>query len=74
MTPIEYHIILKYRFMIPLFLVDKVFPVFRKMCLDIFGVSFDILWCATVSVKKESHVNFFIDHVRDDRHLGQQMF
>ncbi|GKE23836.1 hypothetical protein Tco_1435348 [Tanacetum coccineum] len=33
----EYHTILKYRFMIPLFLVDEICPVCRKACLDSFG-------------------------------------
>ncbi|CAL5194977.1 unnamed protein product [Lathyrus oleraceus] len=34
--PVIYRTILKYRLMVPLFLVDEVFPVCRKTCLDIF--------------------------------------
>ncbi|KAJ0797665.1 putative exostosin [Helianthus annuus] len=37
MSPVEYHTILKYRLMIPLFPVDKVCPVCHKVCLDSFG-------------------------------------
>nr|GFB69696.1 putative reverse transcriptase domain-containing protein [Tanacetum cinerariifolium] len=34
---VEYHIILKYRLMIPLLSVDAICPVCRKACLDSFG-------------------------------------
>ncbi|GJT78541.1 hypothetical protein Tco_1045266 [Tanacetum coccineum] len=37
MSPMEYRTILKYRLMIPLFLVDAICPVCRKACLDSFG-------------------------------------
>nr|GEX05212.1 auxilin-like protein [Tanacetum cinerariifolium] len=37
MSPVEYHTILKYRLMVPLFLVDAISPVYRKACLDSFG-------------------------------------
>ncbi|GJU89220.1 putative reverse transcriptase domain-containing protein [Tanacetum coccineum] len=37
MSPVEYITILKYRLMIPLFLVDAIRPVCRKACLDSFG-------------------------------------
>ncbi|GJY88064.1 hypothetical protein Tco_0502692 [Tanacetum coccineum] len=37
MSPVEYHTILKYRLMIPLFPVDAICPVCRKACLDSFG-------------------------------------
>jgi len=37
MSPVEYHTILTYRFMIPLFPIDEVCPVCRKACLDTFG-------------------------------------
>ncbi|GJT09219.1 hypothetical protein Tco_0843681 [Tanacetum coccineum] len=37
MSPVEYHTILKYRLMIPLFPVDEICPVCRKACLDSFG-------------------------------------
>ncbi|WJX88063.1 hypothetical protein P8452_70185 [Trifolium repens] len=37
MSPIEYRTILKYRLMIPLFPIDEVCPVCRKVCLDNFG-------------------------------------
>ncbi|GJU97879.1 putative reverse transcriptase domain-containing protein [Tanacetum coccineum] len=36
MSPVEYRTILKYRLMIPLFLVDAICPVCRKACLDFF--------------------------------------
>ncbi|GJY64055.1 gag-pol polyprotein [Tanacetum coccineum] len=36
MSPVEYHIILEYRFMISLFLVDAIYPVCGKTCLDSF--------------------------------------
>jgi hypothetical protein len=36
MSPIEYRIILKHRFMISLFVFDEVCRVCRKMCLDNF--------------------------------------
>ncbi|GJS63875.1 hypothetical protein Tco_0678439 [Tanacetum coccineum] len=37
MSLVEYRTILKYRLMIPLFLVDAICPVCRKACLDSFG-------------------------------------
>ncbi|GJR93619.1 hypothetical protein Tco_0265793 [Tanacetum coccineum] len=37
MSLVEYHTILKYRLMIPLFSVDAICPVCRKACLDSFG-------------------------------------
>ncbi|GKA55763.1 hypothetical protein Tco_0754835 [Tanacetum coccineum] len=37
MSPVEYHTILKYRLMIPLFPVDAICLVCRKACLDSFG-------------------------------------
>ncbi|GJT00103.1 hypothetical protein Tco_0821272 [Tanacetum coccineum] len=37
MSPVEYRTIFKYRLMIPLFLVDEIYPVCRKACLDSFG-------------------------------------
>ncbi|GJZ17711.1 putative reverse transcriptase domain-containing protein [Tanacetum coccineum] len=37
MSPVEYHTILKYRLMIPLFSVDEICLVCRKACLDSFG-------------------------------------
>ncbi|GJS68950.1 putative reverse transcriptase domain-containing protein [Tanacetum coccineum] len=37
MSLVEYRIILKYRLMIPLFLVDAICPVCRKACLESFG-------------------------------------
>ncbi|MCI14181.1 auxilin-like protein, partial [Trifolium medium] len=37
MSQVEYRVILKYRLMIPLFLIDEVCPVCRKACLDNFG-------------------------------------
>nr|GEW45415.1 putative exostosin-like protein [Tanacetum cinerariifolium] len=37
MSPVEYHAILKYRLMIPLFSVDAICHVCRKACLDFFG-------------------------------------
>ncbi|GJU50466.1 putative reverse transcriptase domain-containing protein [Tanacetum coccineum] len=37
MSPVEYHTILKYRLMIPLFPVDAICLVCRKACLDTFG-------------------------------------
>ncbi|GJR59436.1 hypothetical protein Tco_1501598 [Tanacetum coccineum] len=37
MSPMEYHTILKYRLMIPLFLADAICHVCRKACLDSFG-------------------------------------
>ncbi|GJV68014.1 putative reverse transcriptase domain-containing protein [Tanacetum coccineum] len=37
MSPMEYRTILKYRLMIPLFLVDAICHVCRKACLDSFG-------------------------------------
>ncbi|GJW75766.1 hypothetical protein Tco_0135136 [Tanacetum coccineum] len=37
MSQVEYRTILKYRLMIPLFLVDVICPVCRKACLDSFG-------------------------------------
>nr|GEU28923.1 putative reverse transcriptase domain-containing protein [Tanacetum cinerariifolium] len=36
MSQVEYLTILKYRLMIPLFLVEAIFPVCRKACLDSF--------------------------------------
>ncbi|GJY64366.1 hypothetical protein Tco_0465826, partial [Tanacetum coccineum] len=36
MSPVEYSTILKYRLMIPIFLVDEIFPICRKACLDSF--------------------------------------
>ena len=37
MSPVEYHTILIYRLIIPLFPIDEVCPVCRKVCLDTFG-------------------------------------
>ncbi|GKD76758.1 hypothetical protein Tco_1339379 [Tanacetum coccineum] len=37
MSPVEYHTILKYRLMIPLFSVDEICLVCRKACLNSFG-------------------------------------
>ncbi|GJW35894.1 hypothetical protein Tco_0058814 [Tanacetum coccineum] len=37
MSLVEYHTILKYRLMIPLFSVDAICPVCRKACLNSFG-------------------------------------
>nr|GEW14212.1 hypothetical protein [Tanacetum cinerariifolium] len=37
MSPVEYRTILKYRLMIPLFLVDAICPFCRKACLDSLG-------------------------------------
>jgi len=37
MSPVKYHIILKYRLMIPLFSIDEVCHVYRKACLNTFG-------------------------------------
>jgi len=37
MSLVEYRIILRYRLMIPLFPINEVCPVCRKMCLDTFG-------------------------------------
>ena len=37
MSPVEYHTILRYGIMIPLFPIDEVCPVCRKACLDKFG-------------------------------------
>ncbi|KAJ0910633.1 putative exostosin [Helianthus annuus] len=37
MSPVEHRTILKYRLMIPLFLVDEVCPICHKACLDSFG-------------------------------------
>ncbi|GJS95013.1 hypothetical protein Tco_0801981 [Tanacetum coccineum] len=63
MSPVEYRTILKYRLMIPLFLVDAICPVCRKACLDSFGEH--AVHCkelrAEISVKKEAPVNFLTD-------------
>jgi hypothetical protein len=37
MSPAEYHTILKYRLIIPFFLIGEVYPVCCKACLDNFG-------------------------------------
>jgi hypothetical protein len=37
MSPVEYRNILRYRLMIPLFPIDEVCHVCRKVCLDTFG-------------------------------------
>jgi len=37
MSPVEYGTILRYRLMIPMFLIDEVCSVCRKACLDTFG-------------------------------------
>ena len=37
MSLVEYRTILRYRLMIPLFLIDEVCPLCRKACLDTFG-------------------------------------
>jgi len=37
MSQVEYRAILKCRLMIPLFSIDEVCPVCRKVCLDTFG-------------------------------------
>ncbi|KAJ0624913.1 hypothetical protein HanIR_Chr01g0048171 [Helianthus annuus] len=36
-SSVEYHTILKYRLMIPLFPVDEVCPICHKVCFDSFG-------------------------------------
>ncbi|GJU47618.1 hypothetical protein Tco_1204884 [Tanacetum coccineum] len=58
MSPVEYHTILKYRLMIPLFLVDAICPVCRKACLDSFGEH--VVHCKALSGYKYRH-----DMVRD---------
>lgn len=37
MSPVEYRTILRYRFMIPLFPINKICPIFSNECLDTFG-------------------------------------
>ncbi|PWA88499.1 hypothetical protein CTI12_AA120320 [Artemisia annua] len=56
MSPVEYHTILKYHLMIPLFPVDEIYPVCRKACLD----SFENMHVG-ISAKKEAPVNFLTD-------------
>ena len=75
MSPVEYHIILRYRLMIPLFSIDEVCHVCHKACLVhckelpgfkyrhgfVRDVLFDIFRWAGISVKKEAPVNFLTD-------------
>ncbi|GJW87527.1 hypothetical protein Tco_0162867 [Tanacetum coccineum] len=58
MSPVEYRTILKYRLMIPLFLVDAICLVFRKAYLDSFGEH--AIHCKELSGFKYQH-----DMVRD---------
>ncbi|GKA93475.1 putative reverse transcriptase domain-containing protein [Tanacetum coccineum] len=58
MSPVEYHTILKYRLMIPLFLVDAICPVCRKACLDSFREH--VVHCKELTGFKYRH-----DMVRD---------
>ncbi|GJS54469.1 hypothetical protein Tco_0627831 [Tanacetum coccineum] len=58
MSPVEYRTILKYRLMIPLFPVDAICPVCRKVCLDSFGEH--AVHCKELSGFKYRH-----DMVRD---------
>ncbi|GJV15438.1 hypothetical protein Tco_1360761 [Tanacetum coccineum] len=58
MSPVEYRTILKYRLMIPLFLVDAICLVCRKACLDSFGEH--AIHCKELSGFKYQH-----DMVRD---------
>ncbi|GJU71758.1 hypothetical protein Tco_1263163 [Tanacetum coccineum] len=69
MSLVEYRTILKYRLMIPLFLVDAICPICRKACLDSFGEH--AVLCKELSgfkyrhvgiiVKKEAPVNFLTE-------------
>ncbi|KAK2373110.1 hypothetical protein QL285_074171 [Trifolium repens] len=58
MSSVEYHTILKYRPMIPLFPIDEVCPICRKACLDNFGEH--IVHCRELPGFKYRH-----DFVRD---------
>nr|GEU73243.1 putative reverse transcriptase domain-containing protein [Tanacetum cinerariifolium] len=58
MSSVEYRTILKYRLMIPLFLVDAICPIYRKACLDSFGQH--AIYCKELSGFKYRH-----DMVRD---------
>nr|GEX60898.1 putative reverse transcriptase domain-containing protein [Tanacetum cinerariifolium] len=53
-SPVEYHTILKYRLMIPLFLVDAICLVCRKACLDSFGEHADLVEKENNSIMKTS--------------------
>lgn len=53
MSPLENHIILKYRIMITLFLIDEVFHTFRKAWLDTFGEH--TIYCKELSRFKYRH-------------------
>jgi len=58
MSPVEYHTILRYRLMIPLFPIDEVCPVCRKACLNTFGEH-------TVHCKELPGFKYRYDFVRD---------
>ena len=58
MSPVEYHTILRYPLMIPLFSIDEVCPVCRKACLDTFEEH--AVHCQELSGFKHIH-----DFVRD---------
>jgi len=58
MSPVEYHTILIYRLMIPLFSIDEVCPVCRKACLDTF-------WEHVVHCKELPDFKYRHDFVRD---------
>ncbi|GJW79180.1 putative reverse transcriptase domain-containing protein [Tanacetum coccineum] len=58
MSPVKYLTILKYRVMIPLFLVDVICPVCRKACLDSF-------WEHAIHCKELSGFKYRHDMVRD---------
>jgi len=58
MSPVEYHTILRYRLMIPLFPIDEVCLVCRKACLDTFGEH-------VVHCKELPGLKYIHDFVRD---------
>ena len=58
MSPLEYRTIFRYRLMIPLFLIDEVYSVCRKACLDTFGEH--VVHCKELPGFKYTH-----DFVRD---------
>ncbi|CAK8569707.1 unnamed protein product [Lathyrus sativus] len=62
MSPVEYHVILKYLLMIHLFPIDEVFPVCCNTCLDTFGEH--TIYCKELPGFKYRH-DFIMDILFD---------
>nr|GEU72346.1 auxilin-like protein [Tanacetum cinerariifolium] len=64
MSPMEYRTILKYRLMIPLFIVDAICLVCRKTCFDSFGEH--VVPCKELTCFKTYGINLILRRFKKD--------